>query len=65
MAEETKLNPTALSVVEAARALGIRREWLEADIAAGAPTNADGTVNLVQYGAWLNLTAREDADGEA
>jgi hypothetical protein len=26
---------------------------LEADIAAGAPTNADGTVNLIHYAAWL------------
>jgi len=26
---------------------------LEADVAAGAPTNADGTINLVHYAAWL------------
>jgi hypothetical protein len=26
---------------------------LQADIDAGAPTNADGTLNLVNYAAWL------------
>jgi len=26
---------------------------LQADIDAGAPTNADGTLNLVHYVAWL------------
>jgi len=64
MAEKKVLNPAALTVEEAAKTLGIRREWLEADIEAGAPTNADGTVNLVHYGAWLNLMAREELDGE-
>ena len=28
-------------------------EMLEADIADGAPTNPDGTLNLVHYAAWL------------
>ena len=50
----------ALSVEEAGKTLGIRPEWLEADIEAGAPTNADGTINLVHYAAWLvkELAAR-------
>ena len=32
---------------------------IEADLAAGAPTNADGTINLVHYAAWLvkNISA--------
>jgi len=64
MAEKKVLNPAAMTVEEAAKTLGIRREWLEADIAAGAPTNADGTVNLVHYGAWLNAVAEEEPDGE-
>ena len=63
MAEKKTLNPAALTVEEAAKALGIRREWLEADVAAGAPTNADGTLHLVRYAAWLNLMAREEGDG--
>jgi len=64
MAEKKTLNPAAMTVEEAAKTLGIPRDWVEEDIAAGAPTNADGTLNLVHYGAWLNLVAREEPDGE-
>ena len=37
------------------KASGVRVDvaWIEADLAAGAPTNADGTVNLMHYTAWL------------
>jgi hypothetical protein len=45
------VNPAALAVADAA------------DIADGAPTNPDGTVNLVHYAAWLALKTREDAGG--
>jgi hypothetical protein len=65
MSQEKKLNPMALSAEDAAKTLGIPREWVEEDLAAGAPTNADGTLNLVQYAAWLNLRMRGDDDGEA
>lgn len=60
MAEKKTLNPAALPIEKAAKALGVGRETLEADIAAGAPTNADGTINLVHYAAWLvkELAAR-------
>jgi len=64
MAEKKVLNPAAMTVEEAAKTLGVSRQWLEADIAAGAPTNADGTINLVHYGAWLNAVAGEEPDGE-
>jgi hypothetical protein len=53
------LNPTALSVSDAAlvltRAGGIRvtHSMIEQDVADGAPTNPDGTLNLVHYAAWL------------
>ncbi|GIW78788.1 MAG: hypothetical protein KatS3mg105_0595 [Gemmatales bacterium] len=53
------LNPTSLTVADAARLLAkaggwkITKEMIEADIDAGAPTNADGTINLVHYAAWL------------
>jgi len=30
-------------------------ELINADIDAGAPTNADGTVNFIHYAAWLEL----------
>lgn len=53
------LSPTALSLANAA-ALFTRAgsspvtvEMLEADLAAGAPANADGTLNVVHYAAWL------------
>ena len=58
-ADMPRLNPTALSVEQAAQVLSavgrtaITAEMLHQDIAAGAPTNADGTLNLVFYAAWL------------
>ena len=50
----SQLNPAALTTENAARMLGISPDMLRADLAAGAPTNADGTINLVHYAAWLN-----------
>ncbi len=58
---------TALTPAQAAKILataGSRRiteAMVRADIQAGAPTNADGTVNLIHYAAWL---AREAAHGD-
>ncbi|MCG3128271.1 MAG: hypothetical protein HUU27_08550 [Phycisphaerae bacterium] len=66
--QENKLNPTALSVVDAARMLSavggqvVTVEMLRADIAVGAPANADGTINLVQYAAWLVREMSNRAD---
>jgi uncharacterized ferredoxin-like protein len=57
--EAAGLNPNALSLADAARLLArvggqaVSVEVLQADVAAGAPTNADGTINLVHYAAWL------------
>ncbi|MCC7388531.1 MAG: hypothetical protein IT431_07150 [Phycisphaerales bacterium] len=54
-----RLNPGALSAEDAAQVLSrvggrpITREMLDADLDAGAPANADGTLNLVHYAAWL------------
>ena len=53
------LNPMAMDAADAARLLsragggGVTEDMLRADIESGAPTNADGTVNLVHYAAWL------------
>jgi hypothetical protein len=53
------LSPTALSLAAAAALLTrsggepVSVEMLEADLAAGAPSNSDGTLNLVHYAAWL------------
>lgn len=57
--DKSPLRPTALSLRDAAWLLSrtgdqpISVEMLEADIADGAPTNPDGTINLVHYAAWL------------
>ena len=62
-----KKSPASLDiddVVRLLRASGSRHasaERVRADIDAGAPTNVDGTVNLVHYGAWL---ARQVAASE-
>jgi hypothetical protein len=53
------LSPTSLTVADAARLLTkasgqpVTIAMLEADLAAGTPANADGTINLVHYAAWL------------
>ena len=53
------VNPLALALGDAAKLLTrvggrpISEEMLRADVAAGAPTNADGTIHLVMYAAWL------------
>lgn len=52
-------NPLALPIPDAAKLLShvggteIAAESIRADVAAGAPTNPDGTLNLVEYAAWL------------
>ena len=61
------LNPNALAVADAARLLAkaggqpVTEAMLRADLAAGAPANPDGTLNLVHYAAWL---VREGARGD-
>ncbi|WP_437226036.1 hypothetical protein SH661x_004372 [Planctomicrobium sp. SH661] len=60
MSERGPINPLALPIPAAAQLLSkagarqIRVEQIEADVAAGAPTNGDGTINLVMYSAWLS-----------
>ena len=54
-----KLDPTALPLEEVSRVLSkicpepLTVEQLQEDLDSGAPTNHDGTINLVHYGAWL------------
>ena len=61
------LNPNALTLADAARLLArasgqpISEAMLRDDVAAGAPTNPDGTMNLVRYAAWL---VKEMASGD-
>jgi hypothetical protein len=53
-----QLNPTALTVEMAAKMLGLPAEVIHKHVAEGAPTAADGTINLVHYGSWLNSRMR-------
>ena len=62
-----ELKITALDVATLAALLTrsggrVTAEMVEADIAAGAPTNPDGTVNLIHYAAWMvkELSSRGD-----
>ena len=56
---KTSLDPTSLTVADAARLLTrasghtVTQAMIDADLAAGVPVNADGTINLVHYAAWL------------
>ncbi|HEY0985110.1 hypothetical protein [Schlesneria sp.] len=53
------LSPMAMPIGDVAKLLskvsgkGVDSEMLEEDVAEGAPTNPDGTINLVNYAAWL------------
>jgi hypothetical protein len=57
--QQPPLSSTALPLQIAARVLAkagsrpVSEEMLADDIAQGAPVNADGTLNLVHYAAWL------------
>jgi hypothetical protein len=65
--ESNQVDPTRLSIEQAAKLLSAAfRERIDVtkiqeDIDAGAPTNADGTINLVNYSAWQ---AKEMGRGE-
>jgi len=54
-----QLNPQAMAAADLARLLSaaggvaIDADEIESDVDAGAPTNADGSINLVLYVAWL------------
>lgn len=53
------VDPTKLSVEQLSKLLTnayrqrVPAEQISTDIEAGAPTNVDGTINLVVYAAWL------------
>ena len=50
----TALTPDQVAkVLSSAGGRRISEEMVRADIDAGAPTNADGTINLVNYAAWI------------
>ncbi len=62
-----RIDPNRLTVEQAAKLLSaaakvrIPPEQIAGDLEAGAPANADGTINLVHYAAWLvKETARRE-----
>lgn len=65
---DARLNPAALPLADAARLLSavggqaVTIEMLQADVAGGAPTNDDGTLNFAHYAAWLvrEMSSRAD-----
>jgi len=67
MSAPGKKSPGALDIddlVRLLRASGSRHasaDQVRDDVALGAPTNADGTINLMHYTAWLarQVTAQE------
>lgn len=54
-----QIDPTRLSVEQAAKLLSaaprqrVPPKLIADDVESGAPTNTDGTLNLVHYAAWL------------
>jgi plasmid maintenance system antidote protein VapI len=58
------LNPAAIEIAQLARMLGLPEKTLRDHVEAGAPVNADGTLNLVHFAAWLNLPSA-DRDAHA
>ncbi|MBX3433276.1 MAG: hypothetical protein KF847_08140 [Pirellulales bacterium] len=60
--DPNRLSPAqAAKLLSAAAGVRIPITQIEADVAAGAPTDAAGNLNLVHYAAWL---AREVGRGE-
>ena len=52
--DPNRLTPTqAAKLLSAAAKIKIPMEQIKRDLADGAPANADGTLNLVHYAAWL------------
>ena len=49
------MDPTALTVEQAAKLLGVKADVIRRHIADGLSTGPGGTVNLIIYAAWLNL----------
>ncbi len=52
--DPNRLTPEQLAkLLSAAAKVRIPLEHIQEDVNDGAPTNDDGTLNLVAYGAWL------------
>lgn len=54
------LNPASIEVEALERLLGFKPGQIQRHVEDGAPTNADGTMNLIHYAAWLNCDKESD-----
>ena len=65
-----RIDPLAMTVAQAAKVLSavgggrVTEDMLRRHIAEGAPTTPDGRINLVNYAAWLNMTADQAGRGD-
>lgn len=64
-AADRPVNPAAMTPAELARALGVPEATIRRHLQEGAPRNAEGSVNLVHYAAWLNTPAPGSAPAPA
>ncbi len=81
ISDDSRIDPLAMTAAQAARVLTavggpgaptITEDVIRRHVEAGAPTTADGRINLVHYAAWLNqrlasaggTDAKETADGD-
>lgn len=58
---DTPLNPSTVPVEQLARMLGLANDHMGRHVAEGAPTNANGSINLVHYAGWLNSDTGQTA----
>jgi len=49
----TALTPEALASILSRSGAKITSDAILADVSAGAPSNPDGTINLIHYTAWM------------
>ena len=63
MEQSGPVNPNAMDPAVLARVLGLPEATVREHIERGAPVAKDGTINLVQYAAWLNQQIKQRDDG--
>lgn len=50
---DKSVNPSAMTVSQAARVLGVEADTVRRHIEQGLPIGSGGTINLVKYAAWM------------
>jgi hypothetical protein len=57
--DEPEPTPAALTVGQMSRLLDVPEDKISGHLEDGAPTNPDGTINMVFYAAWLCRRLKE------